>query len=137
MADILPIDPILSYFVIRTCAHQFIGASIKDKTKTYTFLRENNIITDSDVKKQRELEDKYIDAIKKINSNGFANGMVLVSKQENQKLNKMVDDILFNLGSVSTKFLNTNERSLFKQQMAREYLRTLMYNDEKFYKKNK
>ena len=109
---------------------------IKDKTKTYTFLRENNIITDSDVKKQRELEDKYIDAVKKINSKAFVNGMVLVSKQENQKLNKMVNDILFNLGSVSTKFLNTNERSIFKKQMAREYLRTLMYNDEKFYKKN-
>ena len=40
------------------------------------------------------------------------------------------------IGSVSMKFLNTNERSIFKQQMAREYLRTLMYNDEKFYKKN-
>lgn len=62
--------------------------------------------------------------------------MVLVSEQENQKLNKMKNDILFNLGSVSMKFLNTNERSIFKQQMAREYLRTLMYNDEKFYKKN-
>ena len=115
---------------------------IKDKTKTYIFSRENNIITDSDAKKQRKLENKYINAVKKINSNKkkfsktSVNRMVLVSEQENQKLNKMKNDILFNLGSVSMKFLNTNERSIFKQQMAREYLRTLMYNDEKFYKKN-
>ena len=109
---------------------------IKDKTKTYTFLRENNIITDSDVKKQRELEDKYIDAVKKINSKAFINGMVLVSKQENQKLNKMVKDITSNLEGISTKVLNNNERSLRKIKMAQEYLRTLMYRDEEFYKKN-
>ena len=109
---------------------------IKDKTKTYTFLRENNIITDSDVKKQRELEDKYIDAVKKINSKAFVNGMVLVSKQENQKLNKMVKDITSNLEDISTKVLNNNERSLRKIKMAQEYLRTLMYRDEEFYKKN-
>ena len=109
---------------------------IKDKTKTYTFLRENNIITDSDVKKQRELEDKYIDAVKKINSKAFVNGMVLVSKQENQKLNKMVKDITSNLEGISTKVLNNNERSLRKIKMAQEYLRTLMYRDEEFYKKN-
>ena len=108
---------------------------IKDKTKTYTFLRENNIITDSDVKKQRELEDKYIDAVKKINSKAFVNGMVLVSKQENQKLNKMVKDITSNLEGISTKVLNNNERSLRKIKMAQEYLRTLMYRDEEFYKK--
>lgn len=110
---------------------------IKDKTKTYTFLRENNIITDSDVKKQRELEDKYIDAVKKINSKAFVNGMVLVSKQENQKLNKMVKDITSNLEGISTKVLNNNERSLRKIKMAQEYLRTLMYRDEEFYKKKK
>ena len=110
---------------------------IKDKTKTYTFLRENNIITDSDVKKQRELEDKYIDAVKKINSKAFVNGMVLVSKQENQKLNKMVKDITSNLEGISTKVLNNNERSLRKIKMAQEYLGTLMYRDEEFYKKKK
>ena len=108
---------------------------IKDKTETYTFLRKNNIVTDSDVKKQRELEDKYRDAITKINSNAFANGMVLVSKQENKKLNKMVKDITSNLENVSTKVLNNNERSMRKIKMAQEYLRTLMYRDEEFYKK--
>ena len=110
---------------------------IKDKTETYTFLRKNNIVTDSDVKKQRELEDKYRDAITKINSNVFVNGMVLVSKQENKKLNKMVKDITSNLENVSMKVLNNNERSMFKIKMAQEYLRTLMYRDEDFYKKNK
>ena len=109
---------------------------IKDKTETYTFLRKNNIVTDSDVKKQRELENKYRDAITKINSKAFVNGMVLVSKQENQKLNKMVKDITSNLEDISTKVLNNNERSLRKIKMAQEYLRTLMYRDEEFYKKN-
>lgn len=109
---------------------------IKDKTETYTFLRKNNIVTDSDVKKQRELEDKYRDAITKINSNAFANGIVLVNKQENKKLNKMVKDISSNLENVSTKVLNNNERSMRKIKMAQEYLRTLMYRDEEFYKKN-
>lgn len=109
---------------------------IKDKTETYTFLRKNNIVTDSDVKKQRELEDKYRDAITKINSNAFANGIVLVNKQENKKLNKMVKDITSNLENVSTKVLNKNERSMRKIKMAQEYLRTLMYRDEEFYKKN-
>ena len=109
---------------------------IKDKTETYTFLRKNNIVTDADVKKQRELEDKYIDAVKKINSKAFVNGMVLVSKQENQKLNKMVKDITSNLEGISTKVLNNNERSLRKIRMAQEHLRTLMYRDEEFYKKN-
>ena len=109
---------------------------IKDKTKTYTFLRENNIITDSDVKKQRELEDKYIDAIKKTKSKVYVNGMALVTEQENQKLNKMVKDITSNLEGISTKVLNNNEKSLFKIKMAQEYLRTLIYKDEDFYKKN-
>lgn len=109
---------------------------IKDKTETYTFLRKNNIVTDSDVKKQRELEDKYRDAITKIKPNVFANGMVLVSKQENKKLNKMVKDITSNLENVSTKVLNNNERSMYKIKVAQEYLRTLMYRDEEFYKKN-
>ena len=89
------------------------------------------------MKKQRELENKYRDAITKINSNAFANGMVLVSKQENKKLNKMVKDITSNLENVSTKVLNNNERSMRKIKMAQEYLRTLMYRDEEFYKKNK
>ena len=109
---------------------------IKDKTETYTFLRKNNIITDSDVKKQRELEDKYRDAITKNNSNAFANGIVLVSKQENKKLNKMVKDITSNLENISAKVLNNNERYMRKIKMAQEYLRTLMYRDEEFYKKN-
>ena len=110
---------------------------IKDKTETYTFLRKNNIVTDADVKKQKELEDKYRDAIQKINSNAFINGIVLVSKQDNKKLNKMVKDITSNLEGISTKVLNNNEKSLRKIKMAQEYLRTLMYRDEEFYKKNK
>ena len=65
-----------------------------------------------------------------------ANGIVLVSKQENKKLNKMVKDIASNLENVSTKVLNNNERSMHKIKMAQEYLRTLMYRDEEFYKKN-
>lgn len=108
---------------------------IKDKTETYTFLRENNIVTDADVKKQKELEDKYRNAVQKINSNAFINGMVLVSKQDNKKLNKMVKDIVSNLENISTKALNGNERSLYKIKIAQGYLRTLIYNDDKYYKK--
>lgn len=111
--------------------------AVKDKVKTYTFLRENNIVTDDDVKKQRELEDKYSNALKKvkIDSTPFGKKIASANKQEHQKLNKMADDILANLQNISTKFLNTNESYLLKKQVAIGYLRTLMYNDDEYYKK--
>ena len=124
---------------------KFIRRKIhKDNVKTYTFLRENNFITDSDVEKHKKISEKsskiWDDIVK--TEIDFANNRK-VSDDESikilEKKYKKYDDIVnksySNIQNLSVNFLSTNPDFKNKKDTAEAFLDIAMRYDDKYYKK--
>ena len=124
---------------------EFIRRKIfKDNVKTYTFLRENNFITDSDVKKHKQMAKKAVkswDDFEKAQID-FANNRKMSDDEYIKFLKKKYkefDDILneaySNIQNLSANFLSTDPDFKGKREIAMKFLDHAMINDNTYYKK--
>ena len=116
----------------------------KDNVKTYTFLRENNFITDSDVKKHKQMAKKAVESW-----NDFEKAQIDFANNRNmsddeyikflKKKYKEFDDILneaySNIQNLSVNFLSTDPDFKGKREIAMKFLDHAMIYDDKYYNK--
>ena len=124
---------------------KFIRRKIhKDNVETYTFLRENNFITDSDVEKHKKISEKSSkvwDDIVKTEIDFANNRKISYDDSSNilEKKYKKYDDIVnksySNIQNLSINFLSTNPDFKDKKDIAEAFLNIAMRYDDKYYKK--
>ena len=124
---------------------KFIRRKIfKDSAKTYTFLRENNFITDSDVEKHKKISEKASKIWNDIEKTeiDFANNKKMSYDEYNkilEKKYKKYDDIVnksySNIQNLSVNFLSTDPDFKVKKHTAEAFLAIAMRYDDKYYKK--
>ena len=118
----------------------------KDNIKTYTFLRENNLITDSDVEKHKKLSAKSNKIFKETEKNkweAFNKTKMPLDEygkfvqKEDKKYNAIADKVFANIENLSVKFLSNDPDFEDKKLSAKIFLDRAMNQDDKYYKKNK
>ncbi len=118
----------------------------KDNIKTYTFLRENNLITDSDVEKHKKLSAKSIKIFKETEKNkreAFNKTKIPLDEyvkfvqKEDKKYDAITDKVFANIKNLSVKFLSNDPDFEDKKLSAEIFLDRAMNQDDKYYKKNK
>ena len=117
----------------------------KNNIKTYTFLRENNLITDSDVEKHKKLvaeSNKILKETEKRKWDAFNKTKIPLDEydkfvqKEDKKYNAIADKVFSNIQNLSVKFLSTDPDFKDKKLSAEIFLERAMNQDDKYYKKN-
>ena len=124
---------------------EFIRRKIfKDNVKTYTFLRENNFITDSDVEKHKQMAEKAVESWDDFEQAqiDFANNRkmsddeyIKILKKKYKEFDDILNEAYSNIQNLSANFLSTDPDFKGKREIAMKFLDHAMINDGTYYKK--
>ena len=115
----------------------------KDNVETYTFLRKNNFITDSDVEKHKNMVEKVSkswDDIEEtendiVYNRKWSDDAIKILEKKYKDFYDIMDKAYSNIQNLSVNILSTDPDFKDKRENALKFLDLAMMYDDKYYKK--